>query len=253
MTGILFAHFSEAYGAALAWSRGPSGGPPPAAYWFSSDGSSPYALYFPSSGEGENYLEDWTVNLASGESATYDAAMFTPETPNPWGLTADAHLVTLEVNDGRGSDGGLHFIATDVTVLDGTAAVPMDVVEVMASAAQDFDARVASLDAELDAELALARDATAPPADAEFTPTESQGVWPTWYPESSTLALTFVHQRLENWGEMTGVIETPGMPPPYPEIWDYHYYGAEYVVRTVIDASGTTLDTTEYGPAGFGE
>jgi len=151
-----------------------------------------------------------------------------------------------------GCHGGLHFIATEGTVLDGTTAVPMDVVEVMASAAQDFDARVASLDAELDAALALARDATAPPADAEFSPNESQGLWPTWCPESSTLALTFVHQRLENWGEMTGVIEIPGLPPPYPEIWEYHYYGAEYVVRTVIDASGTTLEVTEHGPAGFG-
>ncbi|HOU93773.1 MAG TPA: hypothetical protein PLU22_22135, partial [Polyangiaceae bacterium] len=253
VTGVLFAYYSEAYGAALAWSRDPASGTPPVPYWFSSEGSSPYALYFPSSGEGINYLEDWTVSLASGAAVTYDAAMFTPETPNPWGLAADAHIVTLEVNDGRGSNGGLHFVATDVTVLDGTAAVPMDVVEVMASAAQDFDARVASLDAELTVALAQARDATAPPEDVEFTGSESQGVWPTWYPEPSTLALTFVHRRLENWGEMTGVVETPGMPPPYPEIWDYHYYGAEYVVRYVFAASGTALDTTEYGPAAFGE
>ena len=66
-TGILFAMSSTQYGSAIDWGRNVVANAPPQPYWFGSDGSSPYALYFPSSGEGVNFLSDWQVYDAKGE------------------------------------------------------------------------------------------------------------------------------------------------------------------------------------------
>ena len=92
-------------------------------YHFSRGSHSGYALYFPSDGRGFNFLRQWIVPLPDGTTTKYDAAKFRADTANAWGLHACAHLVELDVNDGRGGR-GLHFVATGVRVLDGTTAYP---------------------------------------------------------------------------------------------------------------------------------
>jgi hypothetical protein len=261
VTGILFAMASNEYAPTLDWMRNIVANQPPQPYWFGSDGSSPYALYFPSSGEGLNFLDDWTVPLANGRTTTYDAAMFTPQTNNPWGLSKDAHIVTLEVNDGRGSNSGVHFVATDVTVLDGTPEVPMDPVAVMREASADFEQDVASSEASIDAELAAARESAAPPASATLTESRAQGLWPTWRTQSNQLELTFVHRRDEIWRTPAETGAFPGMPNPAPSPIPQpppgsranHVYRCrvEYLITYLIEADGETSDVRTYGPQGI--
>ena len=256
VTGILFASSSTEYGSAVGWGRGIADSTPPQPYWFGSDGSSPYALYFPSSGEGVNFLPNWQVFDATGQALRYDAAMFRSDTSNAWGLSADAHIVTLEVNDGRGSNSGVHFVATSVTILDGTQDVPMDPVAVMRATKLDFDQRVAGVDAEFRVELEAARAKTAPPATVTFDASRAQGLWPTWRTTNQQLELTFVHRRDESWRilmqtlpNMSGAAPNPGAPmvPPRPVTLVYRYH-AEYVVTYRFDANGEAISTQVHGP-----
>jgi hypothetical protein len=261
-TGILFTSSSMQYGSAIDWGRGIVASLPPQPYWFGSDGSSPYALYFPSSGEGVNFLSDWQVYDATGEVLRYDAAMFRPDTENPWGLSADAHIVTLEVNDGRGSNSGVHFVATDVTILDGTDEVPMNPLAVMREAKVDFDQRVADADAQISSELAAARAKTSPPSTVTFSASQAQGLWPTWRTLSKELELTFVHRRDESWQapapstalpNMAGAAPNPSvpiLPPPRPSVVVYRYH-TEYVVTYRFDASGGAIGKETHGPIGI--
>ena len=168
--------------------------------------------------------------------------------------------MTLEVNDGRGSNGGVHFVATDVTILDGTDEVPMNPLAVMRAAKLDFDQRVADVDAQIIAELAAARVKTSPPATVTFNASQVQGVWPTWRTVSSQLELTFVHRRDESWRipaqtaalpNMAGAAPNVPIPmPPRPSTLVYRYH-AEYVVTYRFDASGEALGTESYGPTGI--
>ncbi|MGE0526462.1 MAG: hypothetical protein AB7G93_17380 [Bdellovibrionales bacterium] len=83
-------------------------------YKFMQEGLSPVAMYFVSDGRGFNFLKDWSTSDMRGFRA--DAAMFSAHTPNEWGLKDDAHIVTVEVNGGRGGDASIHFIATGVEI-----------------------------------------------------------------------------------------------------------------------------------------
>jgi hypothetical protein len=260
-TGILFAMSSTEYGSAIDWGRSVVANLPPQPYWFGSDGSSPYALYFSSSGEGVNFLANWQVYDASGQALYYDAAMFMPDTDNTWGLSADAHIVTLEVNDGRGSNSGVHFVATAVTILDETAEVPMNPLAVMRATKLDFDQRVAAADGQIIAELAAARDETSPPATVTFRASQVQGLWPTWRTLNKQLELTFVHRRDESWRVPVQNGSLPNMadaapnraapiPMPAPRVLVYRYH-VEYLVTYRFDASGEAIGTETHGPTGI--
>jgi hypothetical protein len=108
-----------------------------AAYSFSFDGSSPYSVYFEATGHGENRLEQWsTGNLPR----PYNVERFHHDTKNSWHLSKRVHLVQVEVNDGDGQAfSGIHFVATDVGVLEGTAEFPLDVEASMAEVTREFD------------------------------------------------------------------------------------------------------------------
>ena len=83
-------------------------------YTFDADGASPYVAYFKSSGEGFNFLNDWT--MPNGYHS--DAAMYSNTTPNKFGLKDDAHLAEVAVNGETGSEtGNLHFIISDAHII----------------------------------------------------------------------------------------------------------------------------------------
>ncbi|HMY17006.1 MAG TPA: hypothetical protein PKA58_11850 [Polyangium sp.] len=82
------------------------------------------ALYF-AIPNGKNPLN---LQVSGGDGKPYStfSSMLDPQIANPWKLVNAAHIVRLRVNNGLGAGGGLHFIASDVEVLDKTKEVPLD-------------------------------------------------------------------------------------------------------------------------------
>lgn len=143
-------------------------------YRFAHGKTSGYALYFPSDGRGFNFLPAWSVQLpfreieggqGQGGAFRIDAAMYRPDTANPWGLETCAHMVELEVNHGRGGT-GIHFIATALRIVDGTerfAGSAQGVLEALSARfAADREGRRAVIDAAL---RQRARDLNPPPPE----------------------------------------------------------------------------------------
>lgn len=93
-------------------------------YLFARNNDGFRALYF-ATPNGTNPL-DLQVNRGDGSPYVKFSSMLGPTQPNPWKLNHAAHIVRLRVNDGFGSAGGIHFIASEVNVLDKTKEIPMD-------------------------------------------------------------------------------------------------------------------------------
>ncbi len=102
--------------------RGSGGG----SYVFTTGDDSPRALYFAPPAPKQSALK-LGVSDGSGKPYVELSSMLTPAAGRDRKLGKDAHLVRLQVNGGRGSSGGVHFIATRVEVLDGTRPFPLDV------------------------------------------------------------------------------------------------------------------------------
>jgi hypothetical protein len=245
-----------AWGGAISWTRA-YGENSSRTYWFSFDRSSPYVIYFSSSGEGENFLTNWAVPVTNGEQQAYfNAAMFTPETPNPWGLSKDAHVVSVVPNDGKGGH-GLHFVATEVTVLDGTLGYPTDPVATLDALRARFDTLASAVANSFDAEFDKAR-AAADPGEATETPlSDNVSVWPTWLTTQRRIQATFV-RTLEGAWEYSKTITpvppecpdgAPCLPPPPPyDVIVRHVFGVQYAAVLEADASGAIVSETEAGP-----
>ena len=175
-------------------------------YLFTIDDLSPFVLYFPSDGEGYHLIRSWKLPTPAGD-AVYDAAMFNRDTPNPWGLERTAHIVELEVNGGRGSK-GLHFVATDVRLLDAGVEYPFKADELLAKLAKRFGIALRERQVEVDQrfealgkslQLAYAGHSNAGPPDLSQ---ESGQIIarPTWLTEQERLSVTYVYVRT---GELT--------------------------------------------------
>jgi hypothetical protein len=183
VVGLLFARGAQPWGGSLSYGRGSDTGTERTEYAFSFDRSSPYALYFASDGRGFNFLSDWGVPLPDGSTARYDAAMFGPETPDPWGLDRPAHLVELEVNDGRGGRGGptgLHFVVTGARVIDGSDECPVPAEQLLVDLRRRFDETARRHEADLGGWL------------ADASPVRRVAVWPTWMRDDETIEALFV-------------------------------------------------------------
>ncbi len=248
--GLLYV--PEAWGAAIDWGLGVReiG---LQTYWFSFDRSSPFAVYFASNGEGENFIPDWSVPVSNGEgTATFDAAMFTPETENIWGLSRKAHVVRVEPNAGKGGV-GLHFVATDVEVLDSEPGYLKDPVAVLDKLRNDFDAAVAALSAEMDTQMKEASDAANPGKGA--TPVGDDlvkvvALWPTWLQAERHLQATFIFRWQRAWEHTEHVVpEAPYCPdgascpqpePPY-DARILHVFGIETATVYEVDSSGSIV------------
>ena len=162
--GILYVAGPQPWGGAINHMRGIEASPDRREYKFGFDRSSPYAIYFESDGRGYNVLNDWQVQTPNG-TMLIDSAMYLQDTPNAWGLHRRAHLVEIEVNRGQGGVGGhVHFVGTDVRVLDGTASHPLRVEDVLLQLTARFQ---------------------------QERGVRSQGIWPTWIEREGVLEVLF--------------------------------------------------------------
>ena len=262
VVGILYEAGAQPWGGSVGHMRNAHTSSGRNEYKFSFDGSSPYALYFASDGRGENYLTGWGVPLPNQQYEQYDAAMFGAAVQDEWGLDRKAHLVELEVNNGKGGR-GLHFVVTDARVLDGTDDFPMDPVAVLVSLRRSFDreidARRDDLNAKMAASKQRAEQAVVGKRDPEKTMPEAQvAMWPSWHREDRKLSVTFVYLA---GGVINETIPAehvkhpdcpPGAPcvdwgPPQPQPAS-HAYGVEMGATFDVDASGAITAATIYEP-----
>lgn len=229
-------------------------------YRFGANGSSPYVLYFESSGDGYNFLPDFSVPIAEGGEATYEAAQFGPDDLARWDVSKPVHLVKLDVNDGQGGS-RLHFVATGAEVLDGSAEYPFDPTELISDAAvaagQTFGISGFDLMLEVErdqAELALGSSAE---QSVELEMVSSvTGFWPTWDEAEQRLRVVFAQREAAQWvalGEL--VTDAPDCPPgapcalPEPMVHaTVSSFGLEQAIVYEFDASGRQVDRTEHPP-----
>lgn len=221
----------------------------PVQYQFSRGPIPSYSLYFPSDGRGFNFIPQWIVPLPDGTTTKVDAALFRPDTTNTWGLHACAHLVELAVNAGRGGR-GLHFIATDVRVLDGTAAFPWRLNRVLA----DLRARTrAHADAHR-ADLQVRASGPGP-----WTTQRTPGMLVTWLPETDQLEVivwsTETRTATRTLGRET--IRPEPCPPGSPcarrdagtfEDREVQRETVDFAVRYELDRTARLLRETIYTP-----
>ncbi|MBK9034053.1 MAG: hypothetical protein IPL61_22755 [Myxococcales bacterium] len=246
--GLLITYRTSA-GPTIGWSGGPVALATTSAraltYWFVAPGRwSAQAVYFASRGEGENFLAAWGVPLPDGKTATFDAAMFTPTTPNPWGLSAEAHLVDVDVNAGAGAAAGVHFVITGARVLDGQPGYPVAATALaqgQAAWTQWQDEQRTAIAALLDEQRRTA------PGQAFGPETEAidGGMFPEWVADRRVLRLGF-YQRI---ARTSSKVETrmvahscppgaPCLPPQQQQVTFARRYGVELALVVEIDARG---------------
>ncbi len=262
--GILYEAGAQEWGGSIGHGRNLHTAARRNEYKFSFDGTSPYALYFESDGRGENFLTGWGVPLPSQQYEQYDAAMFDAATEDEWGLDRKAHLVELEVNNGKGGR-GLHFVVTDARVLDGSEDYPLDPVAVLVALRRRFDQEVDARRDELAKHLAEAKqraeDAVVGKRDPDKAkPTTQVAIWPSWHREDRRLSVTFVYRVGGAIHETIPAenVKRPDCPPGAPCVdWGparpqptSHAYGVEMGATFVVDASGEVTAVTIYEPRG---
>jgi hypothetical protein len=120
-----------------------------------------------------------------------------------------AHIVELEVNQGRGGR-GLHFVATDLRVLDGRDGVPADPTQQLVQVRRRFDALVKAKQAELERVYLRSSKQAKVHADEQeqliqmqyFKATvehqdegERVALAPTWQADTHAIAVIIVYRR----------------------------------------------------------
>jgi len=220
-------------------------GPPGSAFW---------VPYFPSAGEGKNFMRDFNPDGATdGPAGSYDCAMFGPRTANPWRLERDVHLVEIEVNRGRGSVANtMHFVGTRVRVLDGTSEYPFRPGEVLRSLRASYDAWLASAQPRIDAALAKARVTPPPELGPWSDEKESRdlGAHITWNAETKRMIVLFhTHVHRDRWADHS---REPGFRPS-AGCSHLGRCGSRFSValgqESEVDGQGRIVGTTDYGPA----
>jgi hypothetical protein len=223
-------------------------------YVFSSSAGSNYALYFPSTGAGFNFLNNWSVPLPDGGNAQYDAAMFGPSGGLPC-LDACAHFVELEVNDGRGGI-GLHFVATAVEVVDEQHGI--DGARVLDELRERFAETVDQRRGELRRLYAAAQD-EAPKLRLGQRVDEPLQLWPSWSEQDATLEV-LASARGRAVGSQKIGSETvppsdcpPGAPCAYRDVGTFDLYDELTITHELaaiyrVDDRGTLIDERIYAP-----
>ncbi|MCB9561552.1 MAG: hypothetical protein H6709_09310 [Kofleriaceae bacterium] len=249
---------SGPWGELIGWT--PFIAPPRAAgdhapYWFYNRGGSAQAVYFASDGRGQNFLRDWQVPLPGGRIGHFDAAMYDALTPNPWGLSAEAHLVEVEVNGGEGAPPNLHFVVTDARIVDGTDAYPLVAADALTAARAAWDRWVVATRPVTDQTIEDARAASGEPYGDETVQTEV-GLLPTWLPESRVLRVTF-YRRVRRTSTRTAMVSprqtcrkgAPCMVRHPVRTTSTHSYGAEQALIVDLDDHGRIVDEVSFGPS----
>jgi hypothetical protein len=245
------------WGPILDWTKNIGGSKPSShnsPYWFLANGNSPTVVYFPSKGEGFNFLQDWQIHTFSGV-IRFDAAQFTPETSNGFGLNAEAHLVEFELNRGRGG-GGIHFVMTNVKILDGTDEYPIVPVQALDSAAARWESWLADETSSIDALLAKAAGTV--PGEPEETHSDAieRTMFPTWYDHERFLRVAFyrlltrtITQTWTYTRENKCSSDAPCPASTKEKVSAVRNYSVDMAMVIDIDVYGKIKNIVDFGPS----
>lgn len=261
----LMAALSPSWGPNPGWTRQPwpvERGRGGNAWWyFMSGGHSPWASYWDHRDDpaAKVQLDQWQVPLADGTIARYDAVQYQLGERNPWGLSDEAHLVEIEINDGRGSKPSyLHFVITDARVVDGSDAYPIRVADTLRDARKRWDAYVAAEEQTVAARLDEANRAAAGEPYGEETTEAQEAVFPTWDADRAELRVLFYQQVMRSSHRFEPVQSRhcpEGAPcmrePERPEVLR-RTYGVELGLELVWDRRGKLVRGTYFTPSVLG-
>lgn len=192
-------------------------------YLFNFDNKSPYVVYFPSTGEGYNFMKNWK-GIEEFRPAGIDAAEFYPTTLNKWGLNKAVHLIDAQVNNGRGSKyQSVHFIISDLKILDKSNLYPIDPNQVVTSYLSQFKkggAVAQKFDTELAKGIAVEK-ANSPiynnVKDRDYKNTIYDGYSATWLANEKVLKITYYRRMVDSYSKTVIVKPRPinkKQPPP---------------------------------------
>ncbi len=182
------------------------------------------------------------------------------------GVTREAHLVRLSVNEGKGYGGGsLHFLGDQIQVLDGTKAYPLRVADVMRKALAPLETDKAwrtKLRTMIEAQLKA--DTTMKGMKQVGSDAVLGGYRVTWMSDTDTLRVTFYGRTVRTYSQTTkstdpraGMVTCdapPGAdcaPQRIPTSFTRtRTFGAEFAVEMTFDKKGKQLTRDEhYGDA----
>lgn len=232
-------------------------------YKFGVNGSSPYAVYFVSEGQGYNFLQNWSVPIppsANGGAnyVQYNAAMFSATTQNKWNLSRLAHIVEVDVNDKRGGV-GIHFVITNARVVDGTPAFPPRADDVLIALRARFNTYLATQEDTIRAKLTKAVSTQPKTVHFGLQTIGPVGVFPTWNTARGAMEVVFTRQTTQT-GKGTpqrSANRCPPCPPGAPcAACDENMFvrtpvveiSVPTAVRYIVDKSGEVIAETRYLP-----
>jgi len=263
LVGIIWSAGRQPWGSGYEHGAMPSSSKDRIEYKFGVNGSSPYAVYFVSSGQGYNFLSNWSVPIpraanGGGTYVQYNAAMFNAKTPNNWGLSRLAHIVEVDVNDKQGGT-GIHFVVTNARVVDGTSAFPPRADDVLIGLRARFNTYLATQEDTMRAKLTKAVNAQPKTLHFGLQTIGPVGVFPTWNTARGAMEVVFTRQTTQT-GQGTArrsVNRCPPCPPGAPcAACDDRLFArpqsvevsAQTAVRYVVDKSGEVIAETRYLP-----
>jgi len=207
-------------------------------YRFMQKTDSPVVVYFPSDGRGFNFMKDWQV--PSTKNYRLDVAQYSPTTPNPWGLVSDAHLVSVEVNGGRGAWADIHFVPSTTSILDKDekAIQPAQRLhEFLGPYSPNVGGQLDQVRRQLDSAIQTAKNQSDPAYDwvrnDSSQPKDFQGFTASWNPTTHGFSMIYYQRREYRHSE--------SIPPRGPKCSPgevSQVYGAEYTTKLTVSAHG---------------
>jgi hypothetical protein len=200
---------------------------------------------------------------------TYNAPAISlgPDPASPLGLTRPIHVVRIEINGGRGSQGTIYWMATAVQRLDGGATYKLDASRAVEDARARFARLATAEDANLSRKLSDLRQDREARSAAEKRARAQVGASPEtqrspvvtatderyrWDADTRRLRVVLVHERRAVWMDSYKMPPhqrqcpqgAPCLPPPpfELELVDLHY-GVEVAATYEYDTEGTLVET----------
>lgn len=228
-------------------------------YRFLTEGDGHFVPYFRSQPTGQPF--NLYVEIP-GENRTRVAAdRDSIPAARKMGFTGNAHIVDVEVNDGKGGR-GTHFIITSLRVIDGSDEVKWTLEDQLLRLRKRFDDARHTHRASLNKQLAAARRTReANPGGTilrELRPDELLGgesliYHPVWHPDTRQLEVYFAYKKMGGFWIRSNAKPKPytkQAPPPRERGVSYAAgMGAHYVVS----AKGKILEERIYPPETMGQ
>lgn len=238
---------------ALEGRRGPAD-----AFWLSTGGGSYRGVYVPVA---KKYLIGG-LNVPVGQQGErtrrFDKlSPATPKTVADWGIAGPYALVEVEVNGGLGGPAAETFVATQMTLLDGTPEYPLHTARVVEELRGQFRAHLQEQKTAIALALGDAREKLPRGYRLSAAREQEELLYLTWLPESRQLRAVF-RQRM---GEKAFRPEDraaprppaePGEPPPPPRRAGV-LLGAEIGMAYDVSRKGTVERRRPLAPRVFAE